>query len=474
MKESHHTAPLPADLDAIIAEGETDVEIVEIVETPETEFNNFNNFNATPSERIHPIPEDSIIADFRDIAREVSEAPDSFAVAPFLALIGGVLTPGCSWDFAGPKYCNLFQFVVGPPGIRKSTSFKLTERIGKDALSSDAFHSGNASDSAAFGKWKKQPHRIWLESEGNVTVQSWRGSHAGREIAARMLKLYDGDSWEQTYRHQEDKDGDGADQRIECATASLALGATPGVCRFDGVDGKTGLRRRFGYYTADRAARKINWPMEVQDDQLEPIIEAVGRIADLKGEFKLTPRARKLWDETQDRVRSEQDKLAGDLSEEAEIQKAQLAETPSRILKTAGIFQVCRWAKIGGDPFAVDEDTLKRAIDHQFACLEASAAMDRIAHSAAIDDLADKVLDTIRSEARDPSMSGRWEIKDEFIEVSKSDATRRFAANGSNRNLTAHHLHTHVMPRVIAKSNGQTVRTERKGIVYRVRMEGRP
>jgi hypothetical protein len=205
MKTSHHSSPQHADLEAIIAGGGA---AVEIVETPETDLNNFNEFNTTPPERIHPIPENSILANFLDIAREVSEAPDSFAIAPFLALIGGVLTPRCWWDFAGRKHCNLYQFVVGPPGIRKSTSFKLAEQIGKEALSPDSFHSGNASDSAAFGKWKKQPHRIWLESEGNVTVQSWRGSHAGREIAARMLKLYDGDSWEQTYRHQEDKDGD--------------------------------------------------------------------------------------------------------------------------------------------------------------------------------------------------------------------------------------------------------------------------
>lgn len=64
----------------------------------------------------------------------------------------------------------------------------------------------------------------------------------------------------------------------------------------------------------------------------------------------------------------------------------------------------------------MDARTLEIAIAHQYACLDASRAVDAIAHRSAIADQADRILDTIRSEDRDrtgnngvlfPS-SGKW------------------------------------------------------------------
>ena len=43
--------------------------------------------------RIHPVPEDSILADAIAFNREISEGPDSFTIAPILCLAGRLLTP---------------------------------------------------------------------------------------------------------------------------------------------------------------------------------------------------------------------------------------------------------------------------------------------------------------------------------------------------------------------------------------------
>ncbi|MDF1660062.1 MAG: DUF3987 domain-containing protein [Verrucomicrobiales bacterium] len=466
----------PPTLDTIIAEGLPPVENVENVETEPTEFNKFNNFNRTPPpERTHPIPDGSVIALVRDIGRDFSEAPDSFTIAPFLALIGGATTPRCFWDFAGKKYANLYQFVVGPPGVRKSTAFKIAEQIGYQALSVDTFHSGNASDSAAFAKWEKQPNRIQLESEGNTIVTSWKGSHSGREIAARCLKLYDAEPWSQTFRHQADKDGDGEERYIESASLSLAIGATPGVCRFDGVDAKNGLRRRFGYYATDHAARVIDWPRTLADDDLADVVSQLGKIAELEGEWTFDTGAKNLWSDIQKRNRSDREEIHGDGSEEAEIRQAELSESPSRILKLAGIFNVSRWAMGSAkDAFVVTEEMLELAELHQAACLEASGAVDAIANRAAISEEAERILATIRAEAASTRDCDRWTITGDTITATRSEITRRFTPNGSRGNLTTHRLHGLVMPIVIRQANGEIERTANGGTVYRIPMEPQP
>jgi hypothetical protein len=384
------------------------------------------------------------------------------------------MTPRCFWDFAGKKFPNVFQFVVGPPGIRKSTSFKIAEKVGKTALASDSFHAGNASDSAAFAKWQKQPHRIQIESEGNTVVTSWRGSYSGKEMAARMLKLHDGDSWSQTFRHQENKDGDGAEQTIEIATLSLAIGATPSVCRFDGVDAKTGLRRRHGYYSADTPAREIDWPRSIEDSDVEDVVKQVRAIADLEGQFTFDGAALRLWKTIQRRNRADAEEIFDDASEEAEIRKAELAEAPSRILKLSSHFSACRFA-YGSikDPFIVSEKTLELAYMHQVACLEASRSVDAIAHRAVIAEEAERVLATIQAEAASNRDFGRWTIKGDSVFATRSDITRRFTPNGGRGTLTTHRLHTLVMPLVIRQAKGAIEHRVGGGTVYKIPMEAK-
>jgi hypothetical protein len=122
--------------------------------------------------REHPIPEDSILADYRDFVRQVSELPDGLIIAPALALCGKLLTPDVTLDFGGSKPLTIYNFMTTPAGLRKSTTFAPAEKIARQILMSDDFLYGNASDSALFDTFEQQPHRLQFEDEGNTLLRT--------------------------------------------------------------------------------------------------------------------------------------------------------------------------------------------------------------------------------------------------------------------------------------------------------------
>jgi hypothetical protein len=205
------------------------------------------------------------------------------------------------------------------------------------------------------------------------------------------------------------------------------------------------------------------------------VVKQVRAIADLEGEFTLGTAALRLWDKIQRLNRRESEEIFGDASEETDIRLAELAEAPSRILKLASHFSACRFA-FGSvtNPLLVTEETLEVAYHHQLACLEASRSVDAIAHRSQIADEAEKILATIRAEAASTRDYDRWTIKGDAVHATRSDITRRFAANGTRGTLTANRLHNNVMPFVIRSAKGSVVRAEGGGTVYVIPMEAHP
>jgi hypothetical protein len=92
-----------------------------------------------------------------------------------LAVCGRILTMAVWMDFAGRKFPNVFQFIVAPPAVKKSTSLKFPELVAAKLLPNEAIHQGNASDSALFSAFEAGPHRLQIESEANVVVSNWAG-----------------------------------------------------------------------------------------------------------------------------------------------------------------------------------------------------------------------------------------------------------------------------------------------------------
>jgi hypothetical protein len=372
----------------------------------------------------------------------VSEAPDSFTVAPLLCLAGRLLTPNCLWRFAGIKYPNLFNFVVGPPGIRKSTSFRLAEELAKLTLPKSALHEGSASDSALFERFEADPHMLQIEDEGNSLLEYWNRQGTGKELASRYLKLYDGKSWSQTFKNQANSEG-GAHRRIDIATLSFALGGTPNTAKFAGINNASGLRRRFGYYLALTPARRIPWP-EPQDE-IETLASMFRDLKTLSGPFRFESEANILWEKIHSSFSDAVEAITA-IDSVAEAKQAALSEAASRTLKLAGIFEACRWAKTGdGDGLTVRADTLQTAFDHQLACLEAADELETLGRRAAIQEQADIVLAAIRTDPKFGDVEG-WHI------LTRSDLTSKFANNsGRAGSLTTLQLYNEIIPNLQAR-----------------------
>jgi hypothetical protein len=387
--------------------------------------------------RDHPVPEDSILADAAEFNRRVSEAPNSFTIAPLLCLAGRLLTPDCFWDFAGRKFTNLFNFVVGPPGVRKSTAFGLTEQLAKLTLPPNALHEGSASDSALFERFENEPHILQIEDEGNTLLEYWNRQGTGKELASRYLKLHDGKSWSQTFKSQASAGG-GSHRQIELATLSFALGGTPNTAKFAGINNASGLRRRFGYYVALSTERRIRWPETAGD--VEVLAHSFRILTQLQGKFRLHDDAMELWGEVHDRFADAQEAITA-IDSASEAKQAALSESASRTLKLAGIFEACRWAKTReGDGLSVRRSTLEVAYKHQLACLDAADELETLGRLAAIQEQADVILAGIQTDER-------YRAKDGWHSLTRSELTSKFADNpGRAGSLSPRQLYQEIIP----------------------------
>lgn len=415
-----------------------------------------------PPTRNHPIPKDSILHEAVLVNREISEAPDSFTVAPLLCLAARLLTPGCYWDFAGRKYPNLFNFVVGPPGIRKSTSFGLAEKLAESVLTSPEIHGGSASDSALFESFETEPHKLQIEDEGNTLLEFWNKQGCGKELSARYLKLYDGKPWHQTFKCQKDSDG-GASRHIPLATLSFALGGTPNTSKFAGINNASGLRRRFGYYVATRPAKRLTWPKSLEG--VDDLADSFRELEQLQGVFELNPEAKNLWgSKIQPHFYQEEDKLRDKADAATEAKQASLTESPSRVLKLAGIFEACRWAKTSdGDGLVVRAETLEIAFQHQLACLEAIDELETIGRRAAIQEQADQILAKILTDLRFKND----DLGSHHRDAKRTELTSAFANNSTRSGMTTHQLYHEIIPNLIERGLCKLI--EKRGRLERYR-----
>ncbi len=423
----------------------------------------FPPFSPPLPARTHPVPEDSAIARYRDVMRGISEAPDSWLVAPILAVAARLLTPAVQLDFGGYKPLTLFQFIAGPAGLRKSTSVNPALRIASLLLPPKALLVGNASDSALFDSFEKEPHRLQMEDEGNTIIRTWGSSHYGREVAGRYLKLYDGQSWGQNFRREATEHMDKeAERRIDRASLSLVIASTFGVSRFDGVDAASGLRRRFGYYVEEASARRIDWPAAFGDAEAEKLADLFRPLTTLSGTIgrSFAPGAWEVWQEIQRANRDACATLSGATATE-EAAGAALNESPMRILKLAVIFQACRWLTNPSlDPLELNAEVLRIAHAHQQDCLAAAAELDTLGRRVGIADAADSIIARIRSDFAGLS-------KDGWILLNRTQLTNKFAQHSERANaLTSTRLYTEIIPHLIRQGKARQIPQKGKKYLY--------
>ncbi|MHB1079838.1 MAG: DUF3987 domain-containing protein [Prosthecobacter sp.] len=415
----------------------------------DTSTNSTNSTGGGEKTREHPIPEDSILMDYRDFTRCVSELPDGLIVAPILALCGKLLTPNVTLNFGSQKPLTIYNFVACPAGLRKGTTFAPAIKIARHLLTPEDFIGGNASDSALFDTFEQQPHRLQFEDEGNTILRSWESQSYGRETSARYLGLYDGSPWHQNFLREGKSHGDGESQRhIEQATLSLCIGSTFGVARLDQIASGCGLRRRFGFYVATRQARNIWWPESLEGDDLQNLTDLFRNLTNLKGSVgrdSFTKAAKHYWVGLQQRNRARCESIPGYTNGEESLLSS-LNESPARCLKLAIIFQACRWARGSiTDPFTITPDILELAEAHQNGCLDALIQLEGMSRRVQVEDTAEWLLAQI---------IGDHSVKpgQHRAVFTRSELTRRFAANpGRIGALTASKLYGEIIPHLISR-----------------------
>ena len=408
-----------------------------------------NSTGGDEKTREHPIPEDSILMDYRDFTRCVSELPDGLIVAPILALCGKLLTPNVTLNFGSQKPLTIYNFVACPAGLRKGTTFAPAIKIARHLLTPEDFIGGNASDSALFDTFEQQPHRLQFEDEGNTILRSWESQSYGRETSARYLGLYDGSPWHQNFLREGKSHGDGESQRhIEQATLSLCIGSTFGVARLDQIASGCGLRRRFGFYVATRQARQIWWPESLEGDDLQNLTDLFRNLTNLKGSVgrdNFTKAAKHYWVGLQQRNRARCESIPGYTNGDESLLSS-LNESPARCLKLAIIFQACRWARGSiTDPFTITPEILELAEAHQNGCLDALIQLEGMSRRVQVEDTAEWLIAQI---------IGDHSVKpgQHRAVFTRSELTRRFAANpGRIGALTASKLYGEIIPHLISR-----------------------
>jgi hypothetical protein len=446
---------------------ESEERISRIQEVDWTNSTNSTSSTGLSLNRTHPVPSDSILQEYLEVVRCVSEAPDSWLIAPVLSLCGRLLTPNVYLSLGTLKPMTIYNFIAGPAGLRKSTSFNPAEILGYHILDDSDLIQGNVSDSSLFQIFEENPNRLQFEDDGNTILGNWASTTYGKEVSSRYLKLYDGGRWEQSFRKDQGKKDDTPRRVIERATLSLAIGSTFGVAQFNGINSQSGLRRRFGYYVATRSERMLEWPSCFNVDDHQDLAERFAKLRELSGcvsQKDFTNAAQDVWKRIQADNRKEAESLG--YSAMDEIMAASLNETPARIFKLAVIFQACRWAAgIHDHPLTIEAEILEIAEAHQRACLDAGRELETVGRRGAIEDEADSVLACIRADfSREPNLRGN------AIYLDKTDLTRRFAANPRrNNSLTPERLYGDIIPALIARGEARIHSRDRKRVVYAFR-----
>ncbi len=424
-----------------------------------------NSTNSTPLPPQADYPKDSILNDFVEYARTLSEAQDSILVGSIIPVIAGCLARRVYLKFGAKKYPNVYNMVVARPGERKSSTVQIAQEIASRLLAENSFVWGVGSEQALFKTYQANPDKIWIISEGNPMLANWAHDAAGKQVAKRMLDLYDCQKWNQNYIRQEEENGKASETITETSTSFL-IATTFNSARFNGLETRDGMRRRTSYYVSEGLARIIHWPAENPDEK-NALITGLQPLVALSGEMELSADAMELWKAIQDDNRARIKNVHG-FDQAAEALGTTLSESPSKILKRAMLFEICRWLTDSRrDWTTIQADTLQISANHEAFCIHSSTVLDTIGMRAEVRNEADILLAKIRTDFTN-------KITDGWISLTRSDITSKFASHSNRPSaLTPDRIYLHIIPdlskRGLAKQESKSGKRE----VFAFAMEDR-
>ena len=380
-------------------------------------------------------PEDSILANWMHLARQQVESADAFIIGAILPVCGALLGRRVYFQWGEQRiYPNCFAMLAGKPGDRKSSIIDLAEMLARKCLPETVFFPKSFSPETLFEEFSEAnggcPDKLWIVDDANPVLTDWRKAINGERLATRFLELHDCKPISDHFRRNTDDKKEGRRRIVSETSTSLVFGATFNIACFQGQAIREGLARRFVYYVAEKHGRLIVRPPHKDYLGLDALAAGFRELEKIRGEMNFSVRADLRWEQYQRANREEKDQTDSLL----EAKQSRLSSAPMQVLKTAMIFEAARWAKnTHSPPFGpggvwrgiIEERTLRDAIEHIKACLEAAEFLDSIANRAEIAREAEILLEHVR---RDFNSNGR------FIFVTRTDLTRQYCAHAGRRN----------------------------------------
>lgn len=410
-------------------------------------------------------PKDSILEDWMQYARRYAESADCYLIGAILPVAGAKIGRNCWYDLDRRKYPNLYSMLAGSPGDRKTTAIDLVEKFANRTLQSDQLTPSSVSAESLFNIYETNPNQILIDDDANGILTRWKEAGYGKMVSKAYLRLYDCGAMKESFlRNKKGNDGAAEKRLIPETSTSILFGCTFNIARFQQLEDRDGMRRRFLAYVAEGHGRFTPNPPPFDVTLLVDIALCFDALEKLKGEFTLSDGAKPLWIWIQQGNRDALANLPLDGSQD--VYGRDLTESPSHTLKIAMIFEACRWAKdMTRTSMTIQEDTLQLASDHVDQCLAAGKRLEVIGRQAEIKKSAESVIAQIRCDFT-------TKVAGDAIVISKTELVNKFCRNPNRRGaIDTNQLYYEIIPELERQGLAKEVKRAGKQVLYAFRRD---
>jgi DNA polymerase-1 len=410
-------------------------------------------------------PRDSILGDYMQVASEVCEGAACWSLATILSVVAALLGRRVYYPRTDKNvYLNLFLFLVGPPGYRKTTALKIGERIAYTCLPASAFLPARCSVEALFDQYYEgvggRPDKLWLVEEANVVMSTWTKTQYGECVAAEMLRLYDCCRLIEAFNRNKKKSDTKSLREVPETSTSALFSGTFSTAALPVAHVKEGLARRFQFYVSEVPEQIIVWP---QSSSIQHLINAFKPLLRLERRLSFLDdqAASNFWSHYQHENR----KLLSEINRDDDALGARLSTAPDNVLKVAGLFEACRAVRAGETSLScVSLASLELATEHVEENLRGAAFLDKYGKHKSLKERDEILLALIRGEfsAQRPNT----------IYATRSELTRKFCANTRRMGaLRTEELYLDIIPKLIQQGEAVRVMKQGKLEVYAFRQQ---
>jgi len=401
-------------------------------------------------------PEDSILASYMDASRQICEGASCWSLGAILPVVAAMLKRRVFYPRGDKRvYLNLFNFLVGRPGHRKTTALKLAEQVAYVCLPAAAFLPERCSVEALFDEYCQEaggrPDKLWMVEEANVVMTTWAKSAYGECVAAEMLRLHDCCKLQEAFKRNKKEKTSSKGRRVIPETSTSAVFAgTFSAAAVPVARVKEGLSRRFRFYVGEAQERTIIWPdsslLKEIIESFEPLLHLSGPIGFLDDKATMA-----FWEDYQRKNR----KLLDEVGLDDDTLGARLSTAPDNLLKVAGLFEACRSVAAHRASFSrVPLECFELAAVHVEENLRAGAFLDKYSKRKTVQERAEVVLAVIRKDfpVQHPDTSY----------LSRTELTRKFCLHtGRLGALTPEDLYLYIIPELVGQ--GEAVLACKRG-----------